>query len=1144
MNSSTNMERSAQEDRNLGDQISNGIKFLEGGGTMGALMRSFDWSKTVLGSPSDWSQSLKTSVSICLNSRFAILIWWGEDLIKLYNDAYTLVLGKKHPGALGAAGKDVWPEIWHIIGPMLEGVLERGEATWADDLLLELERDGYAEECYFTFSYSPIRDESGKVVGVFTPVQETTGKVIGERRLRTLRHLSDAARASNAQNTTEVCTAAARVLAQNPQDIPFAALYSIEHDKAVLICSAGIDEPCSLFPSVIECEADSDGWGLAQALNCVGPEVLKIPDGFEGLPRGAWPLPPNEMILLPISSAGQKTGFMIAGVSPRKRLDADYISFMSLVVRQITTAIADVNTLQQERRRAEALVEIDRAKTTFFSNVSHEFRTPLTLMLGPLEETLALGNLLPDRAQQSLTIVHRNSMRLLRLVNSLLDFSRIEAGRMRASYEPTDLSSLTAELVSNFRSATDHAGLALFVECPPLPEPVYVDREMWEKIVLNLVSNAFKFTFQGYIKVQIEALDDRVELSVKDSGIGIAEHELPHLFERFHRVEGAKGRTIEGTGIGLALVQELVRMQDGVIRVTSEVGNGTTFTVSIPLHKSRLLRARTGEMPSPASTTTRTDAFVDEALQWLPEHAGVFGTAKRPRDNDGDAIRKFKRKSETVLIVDDNGDMRDYLRSILDENFHVIAAVNGEEAIKAARLNPVDLVLSDIMMPGLDGYGLIRCLRSDPHTQTIPVILLSARAGEEARNDGMAGGADDYLIKPFAARELLARVEAHLSLARMRHEAAEARRLSEVASTERLNRVFQQAPVAIIVFRGKDFVVELANPFYHALLPGREIVGRRFAEVVPELQQEVWDVFNRVIETGQPYMADEWLIPFDSDQDGVLEDHWFNVVYHPLREVNETVSGFIAVLTDVTAQVQARREVERVNKDLEEFAYVASHDLQEPLRMVNIYTELLMKRYVPDEPEAKHYAEFVKQGVVRMETLIRDLLTYSQTVQRGESLVGQADLSAALGEAMAVLHTHIDENGAAIHSESLPTVRGDTKLLAHVFQNLLSNALKYRKKELEPQISIAAKRDGENWLISLKDNGIGFEQQYAERIFGLFKRLHQSEYPGTGLGLAICQRIVERYGGRMWAESRLGEGATFFFTIPAVEEKADRLPPG
>jgi signal transduction histidine kinase len=315
------------------------------------------------------------------------------------------------------------------------------------------------------------------------------------------------------------------------------------------------------------------------------------------------------MILLPISSTGQKTGFMIAGVSPRKRLDADYFSFMSLVGRQITTAIADVNTLQQERRRAEALVEIDRAKTTFFSNVSHEFRTPLTLMLGPLEETLALGNLLPDRAQQSLTIVHRNSMRLLRLVNSLLDFSRIEAGRMRASYEPTDLSSLTADLVSNFRSATDHAGLALLVECPPLPEPVYVDREMWEKIILNLVSNAFKFTFQGYIKVQLEALNDRVELSVKDTGIGIAEHELPRLFERFHRVEGAKGRTIEGTGIGLALVQELVRMQDGAIRVTSEVGSGTTFTVSIPLHKSRLLRGRTGEMPSPASTTTRNACF-------------------------------------------------------------------------------------------------------------------------------------------------------------------------------------------------------------------------------------------------------------------------------------------------------------------------------------------------------------------------------------------------------------------------------------------------------------------------------------------------------------------------------------------------------
>ena len=1379
----------AHHDQNRGGQPPNELKFLEGGGVMGDLIRGFDWSKTILGSPGAWPESLKTSVSTCLNSRFAILIWWGNNLIKLYNDAYSLVLGKKHPHALGSAGQEVWPEIWHIIGPMLKGVLERGEATWADDLLLELARDGYAEECYFTFSYSPIRDESGKVVGVFTPVQETTGKVIGERRLRTLRDLADAARASNAQNTADVCRAAAQVLAQNPQDIPFAALYTFEHDQAVLSGSAGIDNPCRLFPDCIRGEAGAGGWTFARALESVVAEVLEIPQGLEGLPCGAWPLPPSEAIFLPISPAGQRTGFMIAGVSPRKRLDADYRSFMSLVVRQITTAIAEVNTLQQERRRAESLAEIDRAKTTFFSNVSHEFRTPLTLMLGPLEDTLALGSQLPDQVQRSLTVIQRNSLRLLRLVNSLLDFSRIEAGRMRAAYEPTDLSSFTAELASTFRSATDHAGLALIVECSPLPYPVYVDREMWEKIVLNLLSNAFKFTFNGHITVKlVEAAADHVELSIQDTGIGIAEDQLPHLFERFHRVEGARGRTIEGTGIGMALIQELVRLHEGSVHVASEVGRGSTFTVSIPFHPTHLTRKDTCEMPSPGLAAIRPAAFVDEALQWLPKHGEFAASVKRP-EGQGENVPKFSGNSETVLVVDDNTDMREYLGRLLGEKFHVIAAANGEEALEAARTERVDLVLSDIIMPGLDGYGLISRLRSDPNTQTIPVILLSARAGEEARSEGMGTGADDYLVKPFAARELLARVEAHLSLARMRREADQARRLSELrlklaleatgvlawqwdsakeefsssgdmvrifgmklessieafqlvhpedlaahrakaepvareggsyysefrihradsgvtawleeratgitddagrvvcvvgivadvtqrkqaevllrqqrhtfdtalsntpdlmcnfdldgrftyanralldlwqiplesvigrktfdldypadlagrlqrqlqaaidtgetvrdnitysgaagqkrtfdyifapvfseegrveavtcsarditdhqrmeqelaASKERLNQVFEQAPVAIVAFRGQDFVVELANPFYRALLPGRDMIGRRFADVVPELQQEVWDVFHRVIETGQPYTANEWKIPYDSDQDGLIEDHWFNLVYHPLRETDGTISGFVAVLTDVTPQVQARREVERINKELEEFAYVASHDLQEPLRMVNIYTELLMRRYVPDQPEAKKLAGHVKQGAMRMEALIRDLLTYSRTVQREEKPLGFADLSAALAEAMTVLQRSIEENGATIHAPSLPFVRGDTKDLSHVFQNLISNALKYRKKDLAPDVNIAARRDAENWVISVRDNGIGFDQQYAEQIFGLFKRLHKNEYPGTGLGLAICQRTVERFGGRIWAESALGAGTTFFFTLAAVDKKRNRL---
>ena len=237
-------------------------------------------------------------------------------------------------------------------------------------------------------------------------------------------------------------------------------------------------------------------------------------------------------------------------------------------------------------------------------------------------------------------------------------------------------------------------------------------------------------------------------------------------------------------------------------------------------------------------------------------------------------------------------------------------------------------------------------------------------------------------------------------------------------------------------------------------------------------------------------------------------------------------------------QVQARRELERVNRELEEFAYVPSHDLQEPLRMVNIYTQLILKRLGVEDATLAQYAGFVRQGAARMQALLRDLLTFSRTVHKDEELqIGTADLSTALNEALSVLKNRIEESGALITAQPLPLARGDTPQMAHVFQNLLSNALKYRKKELRPVIDISVQGDGPQWVVSVRDNGIGFEPQYAERIFGLFKRLHRDEYPGTGQGSAICQRIVERYGGRMWADGKPGEGATFYFLLPRTEEQ-------
>ena len=281
----------------------------------------------------------------------------------------------------------------------------------------------------------------------------------------------------------------------------------------------------------------------------------------------------------------------------------------------MATAVSNARAYEEERKRAEALAEINRAKTQFFSNVSHEFRTPLTLMLGPLEEVLAKPEANPLSDDRSLVrLAHRNGVRLLKLVNTLLDFSRIEAGRVQASFHPIDLAVFTAELASNFRSAIERAGLHLVIDCPSLPHQVYVDADMWEKVVLNLISNAFKFTFEGEIGIAAKPSSDGryAEVTVRDTGTGIPPEELSHLFERFHRVEGARGRSIEGSGIGLALVQELIKLHGGTIRVTSEVGQGSTFTVAIPFGLGHLPADRIRRGQAMATANVRPQAYVEE----------------------------------------------------------------------------------------------------------------------------------------------------------------------------------------------------------------------------------------------------------------------------------------------------------------------------------------------------------------------------------------------------------------------------------------------------------------------------------------------------------------------------------------------------
>jgi PAS domain S-box-containing protein len=810
-----------------------------GGGELGERIRSFDWSRTPMGPISTWPQSLKTAVRILITSRYSMWMGWGPDLIFLYNDAYARqTLGKKHPWALGKPAREVWKEIWADLDPRVRAVTETGEATWDEALLLFLERSGYTEETYHTFSYSPLTGDDGKINGLFCVVMEETERVIGARQLGLLRHLASGL--SSKITEEEVCAAIRVSLESNPQDLPFTLVYLFEdaETQARLGCQTGISPGHPAAPQIIEVGAQDEVWPIRELLNTKSPLFVEnLTERFGPMPTGAWDKPPTRAILVPITGQGQDlpAGVLITALNPYRQLDAGYSGFIDLVAGQIAAGIGNARAYESERQRAEELAALDRAKTTFFSNVSHEFRTPLTLMLGPTED--ALANPEKTLRGKELETVHRNELRLLKLVNTLLDFSRLEAGRVRASYQPTDLSAYTLELASIFRSAVEKAGLKYLVECEPLPQPVYIDREMWEKIVLNLISNALKSTFHGSIELALVNKADQIEFSVRDTGTGIPEHELGHLFERFRRVENARRRTHEGSGIGLALVHELLAMHGGKISVKSQVGKGTTFTITLPYGSKHLPKERIRPEAEQIAPGTARKAFVQEALSWLPGYA-VDDTASREDLVVADTLSGPLLATSSrprVLLVDDNRDMREYVQRLLSSRFEVTTAENGRQALKKANEQLPALVLSDVMMPEMDGFQLLFALRENPATSSVPVVLLSARAGEESLIEGMMSGADDYVVKPFTARELLARVEAHIKIAAFRREALEreTQLQRELRKSER-----EQVRLLAVMDQSTDFIglADVEGRVLYMNRSARFLVGLHEAEDVSRLQ--------------------------------------------------------------------------------------------------------------------------------------------------------------------------------------------------------------------------------------------------------------------------------------------------------------------
>eukprot|EP01102_Stenamoeba_stenopodia_P014167 TRINITY_DN4679_c0_g1_i1.p1 TRINITY_DN4679_c0_g1~~TRINITY_DN4679_c0_g1_i1.p1 ORF type:complete len:1360 (+),score=312.03 TRINITY_DN4679_c0_g1_i1:321-4400(+) len=1122
---------------------------------MSRFASSFNWSATRLGPVESWPPSVWYAFSILMNSRFPMLLWIGEDFNLVYNDAYAPVIGKRHLKMFGSPGREVFFEIWGTIGEQLKSVHRTKIATWSVDQQLIMLRHGYLEETYWTYSYSPVlsaettNNPNAKLEAVFTAVEDTTVRYLSERRLRTLRDLS--AQATQAKSQIEVCEQGMNVLSTNPYDIPFAGCYLLSDNSdrttsLTLASSYGLSTSSNahrVFPSKVSLAGSSDQQEepISQIIRTTHltkeHQILDISNyGIGAIPP--WNDEPRYVVVLPLttnnrtsssycssnnngtnsnnSSASSSTdgvdsdvvdtfGVLVVGVNSRRELDDPYLTFFKLVAAQTTGSLNTAHRHEEAKRKADALAELDRAKTLFFTNISHELRTPLTLMLGPIEELLYDNKneaVFGKDNMDKLHLLHRNARRLLKLVNVLLDFSRIEAGRMQATYQPVDLSRLTADLASVFRSACEKARISLEVDCPALVSstPPYVDSNMWEKIVLNLLSNAFKFTLEGGITVKLHesykpefgAINgggpsnnesaNSVVLSIADTGCGIPEHEMPRLFERFHRVQGNnRGRSFEGSGIGLALVYELVKLHGGLIECKSKEGAGTQFSVTIPLGKSHLTSAMgrildepliisSGETSEAKGHSRRIDWLLAESSSNGGSNNGDDDSHSRMEDDVEEAVtnassgKTRSKKNTLILVVDDNADMLNYVTRILQDRHQVIQATDGEMALALLRdlKRPghrlPDLVLSDVMMPKIDGFELLKLMQADLELREIPIVFLSARAGEEAHSEGISVGADDYLIKPFSAKELLARVHARIELSKFRLAATRQEQLLRKAAEDANNA--KDKFLAMLSH-------ELRTPLTPVLLLAEEnMLNKNLSDRVREDLAMI--ARNVRLET---QLIDDLL-------------DLTKISQHKLQLHLQPVDAHV-VLRQAVELVRCNIEEKKLHLDLTEICGEKRLVVADPVRLQQVFWNLLgnASKFTPSG------------GKIQVKTFTTtDTLDSLQTT---------------------------DENTAV------------TKM-----------AMEREGDEPDERNKMdEGENEEKNWLhVIVKDSGIGIDPVLLPKLFTAFEQGGDAitqQFGGLGLGLNISKALVTMHGGKLSAFSEgKNMGATFEVKIPLASAPA------
>ncbi|OCF72550.1 hypothetical protein I204_06932 [Kwoniella mangroviensis CBS 8886] len=1204
-----------------------------------SLLERTDWSKTRLGPREKWSSVIEMMIEVVLRSPTQDALWLGEDFQMIYNDNYAQIVDHPHMWGRSARVKEAWGPVWDSVSHLIDRCLSAGEPCYREDDLLLYRRGpkGYWVEKYHTWSFIPLFDEDGKPLGLFNPTRDTTASVLARRRQETMRDLSE--QLLTARTTNEFYNGIVEVLEQNPKDVPFLMCYSVEvgselnHASLHLESSIGIPEGHQAAPTDLDLPISADrfsrasfglkgnqlssptlsaisalssgtgrmrysydkqSWPIAQAISTRQAVVVDdCTDLIKGFPLREWEALPESAIIVPISSESSvetPQAVIIIGLNIASPLDSVYEDWIHVLRAHLTTSLGTVRAAEAEINRQAERDRMERAKTAWFQGAAHDLRSPLTLVAGPLDDVLRTN--LSSGQRTTLSLAQRNLARVQRLVNALLDFSRIEAGKLTGRFMPLDLGTFVKDLAMMFKPAVERRKIDYKIQIEPHEGMVFVDPTLLETVVSNLISNALKYTEKGVITIDLRYYLTHADIAIIDTGIGIPAAELSAVTDRFHRATTALSRGTEGTGIGLALSKEIVRLHGGHLLITSQTAeesggpHGSTFTARIPLIERQVVQDNLARI----DFGTYGKAVVDEAMHWIsPSDAGLESIGSENNESNSSRAEGYLfDRNDVLLLVDDNTDMRHYVKNIFSPYCRVVEAVNGKQALELAQRTPPHLILSDLMMPLMNGQELLTAIRSDPQTRMIPMVLLSAATDDELRLAAFVEGAEDFMLKPFKPKELLARVHLHMQIGKKRAhlEMLYAQRQQEI------DVILDYCPSGIVRTDATGKII-YGNDTYRAFtgIP-HEVDLNKWADYVDEsIRDDLESKWNRVVHGDEREITETWKWSNGTSVSGT---------FIRLDKIDSGLSGVLGCLSDVSYQEEKLLEAERRRIEAEEskqqqelLVDLTSHEIRTPVSAIlqcsSLVKENLMAlqgqlraagqtgfRATPELlaeiDEDLEALESIHQCGLVQERIANDVLSLARIQLDMLSLHDfGSDLKAEAKKIVSVFASEakmkkiqlVLEFGENIDRAGIVSIKTDHVRLHQVVTNLISNAIRFTassktrvitvKYEIgfappaddtcapsstqETAVALPVEEDTKVWLfVAIKDTGPGLGP--TEQA-GLFQRFSQgnnmvhTKFGGSGLGLFICKRISELLGGRIELESQLGVGSVFRFFIQA-----------